>query len=174
MGYAPDRVGHAYATLGLRRGCSRREAARRYKQLVKQWHPDQYANDPQGQAEASARMREINAAYAMVRKLASPEVRVRSVAEKPTASSPVQRAGTGRRLTQEEIDDIAKAIGGPGIIDTLMRYFFWFGAVGYGYLLVAQPTKVARPRNTANTIAGILLVCAGVGHWIYTRWFRKD
>ena len=58
-------LARAYATLGLPPVCSHRDAVRQYKALVKRWHPDQYATDPQGQAEAAQRMREINAAFAV-------------------------------------------------------------------------------------------------------------
>jgi preprotein translocase subunit Sec63 len=55
---------------------------RRYRQLVKAWHPDRFSNDPTAQATATERMKLINAAYlrikeAPLRKVASLEMRTR-------------------------------------------------------------------------------------------------
>jgi preprotein translocase subunit Sec63 len=36
---------------------------RHYKRLVRRWHPDRFASDPQGIAEATQRMHLINHAY---------------------------------------------------------------------------------------------------------------
>ena len=95
-----DPIARAYATIGVPRGASARDLKRQYRRLVRQWHPDRWANDPVGQAEASSRMRVINDAYAMLERLGPPEP---------------QRPGAGRAqaraLTKEELDAIVRAIG---------------------------------------------------------------
>ncbi len=59
----------AYAVLGLKPGTPVGQVRRRYKALVKRWHPDRYATDPAGQAEAENRMREVWDEYRQRRNL---------------------------------------------------------------------------------------------------------
>lgn len=49
--------------LGLDEQATEREVKERYRLLVKQWHPDQFANDPRRRAGAEARLKAINLAY---------------------------------------------------------------------------------------------------------------
>jgi DnaJ-class molecular chaperone len=49
-----------YAVLGLKKGASAQEIKRAYKRMVKKWHPDLNADDPQCQEK----MKEINEAFA--------------------------------------------------------------------------------------------------------------
>ena len=85
--------------------------------LVKTWHPDRFASDPQGQAEAGERLRVINAAYSTL------AWRL----DVPVAKTP-RRPGkpVGRRLSREEVDAIIAiiaAIGSEGPLDDLFRAF---------------------------------------------------
>ena len=57
---------HAYAVLGLTSPVTEARLKRRYKALVKRWHPDRYQADPIGEAEATERLRQINIAYELV------------------------------------------------------------------------------------------------------------
>src|SRR5437899_6746225 len=77
-----DPVDRAYAILGLRPGSSSSEIKRRYKHLVKTWHPDRWAGDPTSQAEAAQRMREINLAWQVLTESA------RAMAPPPSAQLP--------------------------------------------------------------------------------------
>jgi hypothetical protein len=54
-----------YRTLGIQPGCTPGELKDAYRKLVKKWHPDHYANQPEAGARAAAeqRMREINRAF---------------------------------------------------------------------------------------------------------------
>src|SRR5436190_2233635 len=96
-----DPIARAYAIIGLPRGSSTRELKKQYKRLVRQWHPDRWHNDPVSQAEATARMRAINDAYATLEGLGPREPASRS------APSPKAH----RALTKEELDAIVNAIG---------------------------------------------------------------
>jgi DnaJ domain len=102
----PDLMTRAYATLGLQPGCSPREAARQYKRLAKRWHPDQYGNDPQGQAEAAQRMREINRAFALVSGATRGAEVVSDRPPRGTSGDPVPEHRTrfvGQRLNEADL-----------------------------------------------------------------------
>jgi hypothetical protein len=90
-----DPLANAYATLGLRRGCTPSDLKKTYRKLVKRWHPDRHAADAAGQAEAGLRMRDINRAFQLVADdLAAPRRAVAPVAA-PThapAAQTVRRA----------------------------------------------------------------------------------
>jgi len=59
-----------HVALGLRVDCTREEAAARYRQLVRQYHPDQVSNmGPEVRRVAEDRMKEINAAYKELKQL---------------------------------------------------------------------------------------------------------
>ena len=62
----PDELRSAYAVLGLQPGASLQEVRQQFKNLVRRWHPDRFANDPQGRAEANDRLRVINSAYSTI------------------------------------------------------------------------------------------------------------
>ena len=62
----PDELRSAYAVLGLQPGASLQEVKQQFKTLVRRWHPDRFANDPQGKAEANDRLRVINQAYSTI------------------------------------------------------------------------------------------------------------
>ena len=115
MNNVVDEVKRAYAVLGLPPGSWLGQVRRRYKVLVKRWHPDRYATDPVSQEEASNRMREINVAYRrLVRHLAPGNTRRQ--AEPPAAS----RAPAKERLSREEIERLVRAIGSEGPVENLL------------------------------------------------------
>ncbi|MCK6461285.1 MAG: J domain-containing protein, partial [Planctomycetes bacterium] len=57
----------AFRTLGLEPGAKADEVRAAYRRLAKRNHPDKFAYDPRQQAQATARMKEINAAYRALR-----------------------------------------------------------------------------------------------------------
>jgi len=107
-------IRRAYAVFGLPAGSAYPTVRKRYMSLVKRWHPDRFASDPQGQAEAGERLRVINGAYStLARHLDAPVAKTPRKPGKPV----------GRRLTREEIDGIVAAIGSQGAFDDLFRAF---------------------------------------------------
>jgi hypothetical protein len=109
-----DELARAYAALGVTPGASLEDVRKRYKALVRQWHPDRFTRDPQGQAEAALRMRTINDAFRAV-------VAARVVPGAAAAGAPPPPASfSGRRLTREEIERMVEAMRNDGPLDWLL------------------------------------------------------
>lgn len=53
----------AYRTLGVQPGASQKQIKKAYRDLVKRWHPDQFAKDPHHREEAEQKLRVINIAF---------------------------------------------------------------------------------------------------------------
>jgi hypothetical protein len=150
-----DDLTRAYAVLGVEAGAPPRRIRARYKELVRRWHPDQYAGDAQGQAEAALRMREINGAHAtLLRHLA--------------ASPPAGRAGSADRgsfasrdrLSREEIDAMVRSIGSEspvealfGALSTFVRALRWVVAALF---LVGFVVRLALVRDGGDLRALLL------------------
>jgi curved DNA-binding protein CbpA len=63
----------AYDILGLSIGASASEIRQAYRDLIAVWHPDRFLDSPRRQALATKKTQEINAAFALLRDLKSPE-----------------------------------------------------------------------------------------------------
>jgi len=116
----PDELRSAYAVLGLKPGASLPEVKQQFKTLVRRWHPDRYANDPQGRAEANDRLRVINNAYSTILQTSFGESAQPIRRDpKPNVSPPDEPAPTdhtpppvGPPLTREQIDAMIDALRG--------------------------------------------------------------
>jgi len=117
-----DDVRRAYAVLGLAPNSTYAAVRRRYRALVRTWHPDRFAADPQAQAEANVRMRAINAAYTT---LMGRQVFAKSPGTAYQARASVEPQ---RRLSREEIDTMVSAIGSESPLDGLLGAFGWVGS----------------------------------------------
>jgi hypothetical protein len=159
-----DPTARAYAILGLAQGCAPEDLKATYRQLVKRWHPDRFAADPAGQADATARLREINGAFRIVAegmaatRTAAPLGQKRATVEthpSPTTHTP------GRPLTRDEIDAIVGAVGVEGPVDTLLD---WLGLVwpfvGAVFLVLIQRRGAAPP--SGHTLLTVALLAWGV------------
>jgi preprotein translocase subunit Sec63 len=71
-----DEIRRARAIMGVPPTVSGKKLRKRYRQLVKRWHPDRYASDPIAQIEAAARMREINDVYRILIRAMNAQVTV--------------------------------------------------------------------------------------------------
>lgn len=100
-------VRRAFAVLELEPGASRGAVRRQYRRLVKRWHPDRFTGDPAGVAQATQKIQQIAAAYAVVEATQTVRGRDVSVAERGDQYS----SSFGRRLTSQEINDLSEAIG---------------------------------------------------------------
>jgi DnaJ domain len=117
-----DHVRRSYAALGLPHGSSYATVRRRYRALVKTWHPDRFAGDPQGQAEATLRMRVINDAYETL-------MRQPLFAKSSLGSAHAKAQSDGQhRLSREQIDAMVAAIGSEGPLDGFLGAVGWAGS----------------------------------------------
>lgn len=142
--------------MGLPPGASPAQVKRRYRQLVKQWHPDRFGSDPVNQAEATERLAHYNAAYHLLTaegedpQSSAPPPRAPSAPSgrtTPTAPSPTTR------LSREQIESIVRSIGTDSPLDGLLS---WFERTAYPNpdLEAVHPTPAA--------VMGALLVAVVV------------
>lgn len=68
-----EKILKSYRTLGLEPGASAAQVKKAYRELVKVWHPDQFAGDAQKREEAELKLREINVAFEQLQD-ATPEL----------------------------------------------------------------------------------------------------
>ncbi|BAY81780.1 heat shock protein DnaJ-like protein [Calothrix parasitica NIES-267] len=61
-----DKITRAYNILGLKPDASPEKIKQAYKKLVKKWHPDLFANQPQELVKAQEKIRLINEAYGVL------------------------------------------------------------------------------------------------------------
>lgn len=102
-------VARALFVLGVAPGGSPAEIKTAYRTLVQRWHPDRFANDPVGQADATRRLAAINAAFGTLRDAAwmwETEAQQGIVSSMPT--QPI--APPSGRLTAEQVNGLVAAI----------------------------------------------------------------
>ncbi len=134
-----DPRARAYAILGLPPSASARDVRTRYRVLANRWHPDRFAADAPGQAEAAVQMRVINDA-------------VRLIAHEEPASS-VGDGGraparpSSRRLSREQVERMIASIGTDGPVDWL-----------FGIRRRWEEATVTRPRMSAVIAYGVSVV----------------
>ncbi len=121
-----DAVRNAYATLELSPGASAREVRRQFKKLVRRWHPDRFAKDPAGQAEAAGRMRAINAAYRLLQGArGAPTAAPAPPAHATTVTGTESREPVTRPLGRSAIDGIVRSMGTASPVDTIFDFLAW-------------------------------------------------
>ena len=147
----------------------------RYRKLVKRWHPDRYATDPQGQIEAAQQMSRINQAFALVAASMATSARPTRGGAAPAADRVRPPVEFGSRpLNRSEIDDIVRAIGMTNPVLASLRWLSWavplaaaFVAVsGHGGRLTSTPAT-AKELMLGGTL---FLIAAGViAYQVWTR-----
>ncbi|HTH46304.1 MAG TPA: J domain-containing protein [Candidatus Limnocylindria bacterium] len=76
-----DKLGQAYEVLGVPPEIPTRDLRRHYRELVRRWHPDQFAGNQEEQRVADETLRSINDAYQLV-------IRQRADADESAESEP--------------------------------------------------------------------------------------
>jgi len=145
-----DPIARAYATIGVPRGASARELKQQYKRLVRQWHPDRWANDPVGQEDAAEKMRAINDAYGTLNRL---------LPRGPRATA------NARSLTKEEMDAIVQAIGTVNPVGSAIRVLVAMLSIVAAFLII-QPKRGVEyglvPPSTGEVVLAAVLFVAGL------------
>lgn len=72
-------INNPFEILGLKPGASQAQVKQAYRQLVKTWHPDRFGDEKQKQ-EAEAKIKQINAAYNLIK-----SERLATTVEQPAA-----------------------------------------------------------------------------------------
>ena len=149
----------AFATLGVRHDASPVVVKRRYRQLVKKWHPDQFAADPQGVTEATLMLKAINRAYATILRHRSPDAHARETVANP--ASPVRPGRSfDARLTQSQIDDIVAAIhDSESLLAAQSHSLFvgWHSRVASLALALVCGVEARQPGDAGSALVACLL-----------------
>lgn len=114
---------------------------RKYRQLVKAWHPDRFSNDPTAQATATERMKLINAAYLRIK-----DAPFRKVASLETRTRQSRPGDVGPSVTPSVVLDVREKVFHfmfATLAGTLLVGFYlgeavdnrWFYAVAFGLIL---------------------------------------
>src|SRR5712672_331609 len=67
-----DEVLKSYQVLGLKKGCSETELEEAYQERAEAWNPDNFSGNPQLRSKAQEKLKDINAAYQVLRARLSP------------------------------------------------------------------------------------------------------
>ncbi len=131
-----NRLSRCYVTLGLSPGASFREVRRSYLRLVREWHPDRFADDPPRQRLAQEKLKVINEAYRVLEEALSGG-QVQSTAAVPSTAPP-PRAGA-ETAAEPASGQEGREPGG------LVRFLsFWPNVLFLAYLLFAARMAAAR------------------------------
>ncbi len=162
----------AYAILGVQPGVSAEALKRRYRELVRTWHPDRFASDPAGRAEAEQRLREINLAYdALSASPVPPPVDAPAAAESAPPPAPRQ---PGARLSRAQIDAMVAAIGTRSLVEETFASLGRLGDVlRFGALLVALLLLVAAALRDDGAGLPLVALVAGAAVWRELRVRRR-
>jgi DnaJ-like protein len=175
----------AYAVLGLAPGAPPDEVRRRYKSLVKRWHPDRHMADPRGASEAAERLREINAAYARLRhayRAPAPAHGAAGPGSAPPSAPPHSAARPKRRLTREEIERMVQSIGtaGPfeiafGEVRWVGRLFdrLWIPCYAAAAVVIVVRVVIFGDLHPETILFVVLLVGFGFTSWLQHRFGSK-
>jgi len=128
----------AYRILGVQSGASPEEIKKRYRQLVKQYHPDLHPDDE----EAARKMSEINAAYEAIRS---------GAAVNSAPSGTYTKDGVTYQYQYEDISDILREMFGmKGVQGDMGNYAFLEMYIREGNYRTAARLLDTMPRNDAR------------------------
>ncbi|MBD2360213.1 DnaJ domain-containing protein [Anabaena minutissima FACHB-250] len=158
-------IHHAYEILGLKPGVSQVEIKRAYRQLVKIWHPDRFIH-PQQKQQAEAKIKQINAAYNLLKSESPTVTPPAAPAPKNAPNVSVNRfngetfynygvESVGQGEYQEAIAYFTQAIRlNPRYIEAYKYRGFVCSQLGYEYRAASDLNKAAQlegkiPKATA-------------------------
>src|SRR5262245_24980193 len=150
-----DELVRDLSILGVDAAASPTQVHERYLELVRRWHPDRFAGDPQGRAEATIRMRQIDDAY---RRVTARQSWARASASGPGAPIPT-------RLPRETIDRMVASLGTESVVDWFLRGFDRLSPLfGGGVRKQELPAWI----QVANRMSARLAMAAIIAHGV---WF---
>ena len=150
----------ACAVLGVTPSATAREAKRAYKKLVRRWHPDRFANDPQGEREATARLQQITEAYQTIVHALGP-----GAAEVPAGPRGYE---PGVPLSRAEIERLVETMRVDGPLDAFFNQPMWWWPLPLGLVFLA-----AAHGSPWYLLGGGALVAAAPVLWWLERQERR-
>jgi hypothetical protein len=148
-----------------------------YRELVKVWHPDRFANDAGLRAKADRRLQEINRAYAVLQDRAEAAAPPREATPRSEAQDRAETVKTPREATPprhvatpppEAQSRPARWSVAPLVIIGLLTGAFLVGIV---MMLVRPPQEAPAPVSGTDLLAGPV---AGGGSLIVLNADRRD
>ncbi len=91
-------INRCFEVLEVDPGASLDEVKQAYKDAVNVWHPDRFSNNPRLRQKAEEKLKEVNAAYEMVKSLLSSKGGVRPEQEEVVQA----KGGSGSKVQTEE------------------------------------------------------------------------
>jgi hypothetical protein len=151
----------ACAVLGVTPSATAREAKRAYKKLVRRWHPDRFANDPQGEREATARLQQITEAYQTIVQALGPDG-----AAVPAGGRAYE---PGVPLSREEIERLVETMRVEGPVEAFFKQPMWWWPLPLGLFFLASARG-----SSWHLLGGAALVAAApVLWWLERRQTRS-
>ena len=146
-----DRLSVHYTTLGVLPNASIDEIKERCKELVKQWHPDQFQDDPVKHAKASARMQEFKKAYEAI-------IAARNA---PNPEQPPQPKTTFATPPPPQPPPIPESVnrGNLGLFKKINPHIYCFGFCG-GILSLILGVMLF---SSSAFLGGLLILFGGIG-----------
>jgi hypothetical protein len=142
----------ACAVLGVTPSATAREAKRAYKKLVRRWHPDRFANDPQGEREATARLQQITEAYQTIVQALGP-----GGATVPAGGRAYE---PGVPLSREEIERLVETMRVEGPVEAFFNQPMWWWPLPLGLFFLATSRG-----SSWHLLGGAALVAAPPVLW---------
>ncbi len=149
-------IEQAWQLFGLKRGADLKTIKKAYRQLAKQWHPDQFVGDESAIKQAETKIKEINQAYELIKQelLEPTSARVQLKTEKTNPDFYYQQGVINAELEDypEAIEDFTHAIK---LDDNYLKAYqyraFIYEKLGYTYRAEADFLKVKQIKLQQTT-----------------------
>jgi WD40 repeat protein len=140
-------IEQAWQLFGLKRGADLKTIKQAYRQLAKQWHPDQFVGDEAAIKQAEAKIKEINQAYELIKQalVETPSSKVEFKTTKATPDFYYQRGVVNAELEDysEALDDFSHAIKlDESYLKAYQYRAFLYDKLGYSYRAEADFLKI--------------------------------
>lgn len=155
-----DALRNAYATLELSPGAEKGEVRRQFRKLVRQWHPDRFPGDPQGQGEAARHVRQIYEAYRRIRE---------SGRSAPAGASPPDPTPPQSPARNESLDWRTVVLDTRSDFDYIVDFLAWTWPLYLALLL----DRGRGHQSRAEFVGQMLLIALAGLLWLWRRRGRR-